>query len=162
MAYKTTTVQIDEEKLDLAKKRNIILKNLINEALDIALNVEVFSNLELENWKTEINQELELLDVKYGEYVREYEKQKNELNLKLKMINKEIEKNKLVYNETTQKDDYNTILRVIHKTLGSIEDNPKGKQLISEYQEKYNIPDDDTFYEQLMLDYSEYLQTNKD
>lgn len=158
MAYKTTTVQIDEEKLNLAKKRNIVLKKLINDALDVALNVEVFSNLELENWKTDIIQEIEILDVKYDEYLKEYEKQKKELNNQLKLINKEIEKNKLEYNQTTQKEEYETIIRVLHKTLGDIENNPKAEQLIVDYQEKYNIKDDVEFYDKLMLDYASFLQ----
>lgn len=159
MSYKNTTIAIDEDKLNLCKKRGIKLKSVLNDALDIVLKIENFSensNFEIE--KQDILNTLENLGVQHQEHIREYEKQVNELKTRLELIDGLILKSKTEYKANKQKDDYDEIIMALDKSLGDVESNPMAKQLIATYCMRYNIPDDDDFYSTLNQDYIGYIQ----
>ena len=51
MGRVVTSISIDEEKRDLAKKKGIVLKDLLDNALDIALGIELKESTQLMNEK---------------------------------------------------------------------------------------------------------------
>lgn len=159
MSYKNTTVSIDEDKLDLCKKRGIKLKTVLNDALDIVLEIDNFSeNSSLEIEKQNLLNELENLEKQYQEYSNRYENNVKSLKQRIELIDGLIIKSKVEYKENKQKEDYQEIINILDKSLGDVSSNPEAIQLIQKYVLKYNIPDDDTFYEKINTDYIKHIQ----
>ena len=91
MGYVTTSVKIDEDKRALAKQRGIKLQDLLDEALNMALQLEVEGKAQLEIEKDELFKDLEILDRKKEEYLEKYQHNVAQINLKIDLINKELE-----------------------------------------------------------------------
>lgn len=91
MGYVTTSVKIDEDKRALAKQRGIKLQDLLDEALNMALQLEVEGKAQLEIEKDELLKDLEILERKKEEYLEKYQHNVAQINLKIDLINKELE-----------------------------------------------------------------------
>ena len=70
-----TSVMIDEDKRALAKQRGIKLQDLLDEALNMALDLEIPGKAQLEIDKDNILKEIELKEKQKKEYLEKYEKE---------------------------------------------------------------------------------------
>ena len=62
MVKVTTSIKIDNDKRELAKKRGIVLTDLLDQALDMALGLELKESNKLQNEKEELLQQKEILE----------------------------------------------------------------------------------------------------
>ena len=69
-----TSVMIDEDKRALAKQRGIKLQDLLDEALNMALDLEIPGKAQLEIDKDNILKEIEYKEKQKDEYLAKYEK----------------------------------------------------------------------------------------
>ena len=67
MVKTQTTVNIDSEKKDIAKKRGIKLSDLLDQALDMALGLELKESVQLQNEKEDLINDKKIL-LKEKEY----------------------------------------------------------------------------------------------
>ena len=74
-----TSVMIDEDKRALAKQRGIKLQDLLDEALNTALELEIPGKAQLEIDKENILKEIELKEKQKNEYLAKYEKELEKL-----------------------------------------------------------------------------------
>ena len=90
MARVQTSVMIDEDKRELAKQRGIKLQDLLDDALNMALDLEVPGKAQLEIEKENILKEIEFIEKQKEDYLEKYQRNINDLNIRLKYINKQI------------------------------------------------------------------------
>lgn len=83
-----TSVMIDEDKRALAKQRGIKLQDLLDEALDMALDLEIPGKAQLEVEKDKLLNDLEVLDKQTEEYLKQQNAKREEINIRLKYIDK--------------------------------------------------------------------------
>ena len=83
-----TSVMIDEDKRALAKQRGIKLQDLLDEALDMALDLEIPGKAQLEVEKDKLLNDLELIDKQTEEYLSQQNAKREDINIRLKYINK--------------------------------------------------------------------------
>lgn len=84
----TTSIKIDPEKRELVKKRGLILSDVLDQALDIALGIELKESTNLVNDKEELEQNLTLLKTEKDKFLKQNKKQIESLeNEKDKTIN---------------------------------------------------------------------------
>lgn len=104
MARVQTSVMIDEDKRALAKQRGIKLQDLLDEALNTVLELEVPGKAQLEIEKENLLKEIELNEKQKDEYLEKYEK---DLALLEKQKDEYLTKHQKVIDELTIKLRFN-------------------------------------------------------
>lgn len=91
MVKVTTSINIDSDKRELAKKRGIVLSDILDQALDIALGIELKESTKLMENKEDLESQKEILKNEKNKFLNQNEKQiKNLEDEKDKTINKYI------------------------------------------------------------------------
>lgn len=111
-----TSVMIDEDKRALAKQRGIKLQDLLDEALNTALELEVPGKAQLEIEKENILKEIELKEKDKDEYLEKYEKELAKL---------EEDKDKYLTMHQQTIDQLNIKLRLNEKALAEATEEQK-------------------------------------
>lgn len=130
MARVQTSVMIDEDKRNLAKQKGLKLQDILDHALNMALELEVKGKAQLEIDQNNILKSIELKERETKEYLKEYqnnidhlEMQKRlfiekkeheilELKTQLNMINEQLEKAKEDQSDLNKLNEYKDIIRV--------------------------------------------------
>ena len=123
-----TSVMIDEDKRALAKQRGIKLQDLLDEALNTALELEIPGKAQLEIDKENILKEIELKEKQKNEYLAKYEKELeklekdkdeyltmhqqaiDQLHIKLRFSEKALAEANEEQNELTKLNEYKQLL----------------------------------------------------
>lgn len=116
-----TSVMIDEDKRNLAKQRGIKLQDLLDEALDTVLNLNVPGKAQLENDKEDILKEIELKEKQKEEYLKKYDEDMAYLNLRIELINKALEQKDVEMQDMEQQNEYNQFVEHAIKK-GAVDD----------------------------------------
>ena len=130
-----TSVMIDEDKRQLAKQRGIKLQDLLDEALDTVLNLNVPGKAQLENDKEDILKEMELKEKQKEEYLKKYDEDMAYLNLRMELINKALEQKDTEAYEMEQQKEYNEFVNHAIKK-GAVDDILED---IQAHAHKYNL-----------------------
>ena len=135
MARVQTSVMIDEDKRALAKQRGIKLQDILDEALDTVLQLNVPGKAQLENDKEEILKEIELIDQQKEEYLKKYDEKKAHLNLRMGLIDKALEHKADEMVNMEQQNQYNEFVNhaIEHGAIDDI------IQDIQAHAHKYNL-----------------------
>lgn len=130
MARVQTSVMVDEDKRNLAKQKGLKLQDILDHALNMALELEVKGKAQLEIDQNNILKSIELKERETKEYLKEYqnnvdhlEMQKRlfiekkeheilELKTQLNMINEQLEKAKEDQSDLNKLNEYKDIIRV--------------------------------------------------
>ena len=158
-----TSVMIDEDKRALAKQRGLKLQDLLDEAINTALELEIPGKTQLEIEKENILKEIDYKQKQKNEYLKNYNKEVERLEKQLKEL--EDKKDKMLATTQQDIDELNLKLQYNEKALaGAVEEQREleqqrernaliergikamdiDKQLeadIDEYCLKYNIAD---------------------
>ena len=133
-----TSVMIDEDKRQLAKQRGIKLQDLLDEALNMALNLEVPGKAQLEIDKENILKEIEYKEKQKEEYLVKYEHDINELNIRLKYIDKSLAKATEEQNDLNQQREREAL---IQRGVNAMDIDKQLEHDMEEYCIKWNIAD---------------------
>lgn len=112
MARVQTSVMIDEFKRDLAKQKGIKLQDVLDQALNSILELEIKGKAQLEIEKEKILNDIELKEQQKNEYLEKYERDIMQLKMQLSNVNNELEKAKEDQNELNKLNEYKDIIRV--------------------------------------------------
>ena len=121
MGYVVTSVKVDEDKRKLAKQRGIKLQEILDDALNMALQLEVEGKAQLVNEKDQILKDLEIIDKQTEEYLAKQDAKRNELNIKLQKIDKALEQKAFEEVNLEQQNEYNHFIE-IGKKEGTFDD----------------------------------------
>lgn len=75
MVRVTTSINIDSDKRELAKKRGLVLSDILDQALDIALGIELKESTKLMENKEDLESQKEILENEKNKFLNQYEKQ---------------------------------------------------------------------------------------
>lgn len=158
MARVQTSVMVDEDKRNLAKQKGLKLQDILDHALNMALELEVKGKAQLEIDQNNILKSIELKEREKKEYLKEYQNsidqlelqkqmfiEKNEMEiLKLKtqlnMTNEQLEKAKEDQSQLNKLNEYKEIIRIA-SNYGGLNDDIE-KQIfdwISKWRVAYDI-----------------------
>lgn len=116
-----TSVMIDEDKRQLAKQRGLKLQDLLDDALNMALDLEVKGKAQLEIDKENILKEIEYKQNQKNEYLKNYNKEVERLEKQLKDL--EDKKDEMLATNQKDIDQLNLKLQFNEKALtGAIEE----------------------------------------
>ena len=159
MVKVTTSIKIDNEKRELAKKKGLVLSDILDNALDIALGIELKESTQLQNDKEEILNNLELLEIEKDKfledhqkklqnlesekeiYLKNYDTKKNEFDFKIKSIDKALESAITEDKEEIKRKEYNILLKRALK-IGGIDDFDLQRD-IEAYADKYEMSEEE-------------------
>ena len=159
MVKVTTSIKIDNEKRELAKRKGLVLSDILDRALDFYLGIELKESTQLQQEKEEILSNLEVLEIEKDKflkdhetklqsleddktgYLKNYETQKMELNYNLKNIEDSLASAIVIDKEETKRKEYNIILRKGLK-IGGLDDTDLMRE-IEEYADKYEMSQDE-------------------
>ena len=162
-----TSVMIDEDKRALAKQRGIKLQDLLDEALNMALELEIPGKAQLEIEKENIlkdielkekqkedylknyNNELERLEIQKNDYLANHENVIKELNLKLQFNEKALAG---ASEEQTELDKLNEYKDIIKRTVKKADITPELDEELQEYCFKYKMYNLQAVYKQAVRD----------
>ncbi len=151
-----TSVMIDEDKRALAKQRGIKLQDLLDEALNTALELEIPGKAQLEIDKENILKEIDLKEKQKEEYLAKYEKDLeklekdkdeylamhqqaiDQLNIKLRFSEKAIAGAIEEQNELNQQREREAL---IQRGIKALDIDKQLERDMEEYCLKYKIPD---------------------
>ncbi len=158
MARVQTSVMVDEDKRNLAKQKGLKLQDILDHALNMALELEVKGKAQLEIDQSNILKSIELKEREKKEYLKEYqtnidqlELQKNmfiekkeheimKLKTQLNMTNEQLEKAKEDQSQLNKLNEYKEIIRIA-SNYGGLNDDIE-KQIfdwISKWRVAYDI-----------------------
>ena len=151
-----TSVMIDEDKRALAKQRGIKLQDLLDEALNTALELEIPGKAQLEVEKENTLKEIELKEKNKNEYLANYEKELakleedkdkyltmhqqaiDQLQIKLRLNEKALAEATEEQNELNQQREREAL---IQRGVRALDIDQQLERDIDEYCLKYKIPD---------------------
>lgn len=163
MVRVTTSIKIDNDKRELAKRRGLVLSDILDQALDIALGIELKESTKLMESKEDLKGQKELLENEKDkflkdheiklenlenekdQFLKDHETKINEIDFKIKNIDKALESAIIEDKEEIKQKEYNQLLRRAIK-IGGLDDLDLTKD-IEEYADKYEMSD--TEYEEL-------------
>ena len=164
MVKVTTSIKIDNEKRELAKRKGLVLTDILDKALDSYLGIELKESTQLQQDKEEILSNLEVLEIEKDKFLKDhesklqaleddkqiylnnYETQKMELNYNLKNIEDSLESAIIEDKEETKETEYKVLANMVYNE-GDLYRNPKILQIIDGYADKYEMSE--TEYEEL-------------
>ena len=147
MVKTQTSVNIDSEKRDMARKRGIKLSNLLDQALDMALGLELKKSTQLQNEKEDLLNKKEILIKEKDDFLEDHENKIFEINFKLKQIKEALGKAIIEDKEDLKQEEYRMLLNMVVKNFGIDKNEVMGE--IEEFADKYNFTDDE--FEELKL-----------
>ena len=151
-----TSVMIDEDKRALAKQRGIKLQDLLDEALNTALELEIPGKAQLEVEKENTLKEIELKEKDKDEYLANYEKELakleedkdkyltmhqqaiDQLQIKLRLNEKALAEATEEQNELNQQREREAL---IQRGVRALDIDKQLERDMEEYCLKYKIPD---------------------
>ena len=139
MVKVTTSIKIDNEKRELAKKRGIVLTDLLDQALDNVLGLELKQSTQLQQEKEDLIQAKEILLKEKEDFLKDHESKILEINFKLNSIENALQGAIIEDKEETKQKEYNILMRRAIK-IGGIEDNELMAD-IENYADKYEMTD---------------------
>ena len=107
-----TSVMIDKDKRDLAKQKGIKLQDVLDNALNNILDLEVKGKAQLEIDKDNILKEIALKQKQKDEYLEKYQTDMMHLNMQLNAIDNELNKAIESQSELNKLNEYKDIIRV--------------------------------------------------
>lgn len=110
-----TSVMIDEDKRALAKQRGLKLQDLLDDALNIALELDIKGKAELEIEKENILKEIELKEKQKHDYLKNYNMEVERLEKQLAEL--EDKKDKMLATNQSDIDELNLKLQFNAKAL---------------------------------------------
>lgn len=164
MVKVTTSIKIDNEKRELAKRKGLVLSDILDRALDFYLGIELKESTQLQQEKEEILSNLEVLEIEKDkflkdhetklksleddktEFLKNYETQKMELNYNLKNIEDSLASAVVIDLEEQKEKDYQEVFKLVLED-GDIYRNLEVVQAIENHADKYEMSD--TEYEEL-------------
>lgn len=147
MVKTQTSVNIDSEKRDMARKRGIKLSDLLDQALDMALGLELKESTQLQNKKEDLLNKKEILIKEKDDFLENHENKIFEINFKLNQIEEALGKAIIEDKEDLKQKEYRMLLNMVVKNFG-IDKNEVMRE-IEEFADKYNFTDDE--FEELKL-----------
>lgn len=136
MGYVVTSIKIDEDKRELAKQRGLKLQQLMDDALNMALELEVPGKAQLEVDKEKLIKEIDLLEQQKDAAMLKYENDITDLKLQLKFIERSLENANEDQIKLQQHNDYEAIME---KALAIGGFNDELDNEFTEYCMKYKI-----------------------
>lgn len=128
MVKVTTSIKIDNEKRELAKRKGLVLTDILDKALDFYLGLEMKESTQLQNEKETILNNLEVLEIEKEKFLKDHQRTlKNLEDEKEKFIKNylqdyETKVQKLEDDKTDYINNYETQVLELNYTLKSIED----------------------------------------
>lgn len=144
MVKVTTSIKIDDDKRELAKRKGLVLSDILDKALDFYLGIELKESTQLQKEKEEILSNLEVLEIEKDKFLKDHDRTlenlenekdqflKNYLkDHETKLQNLEDDKTEYLKNYETQKMELNYNLKNIEDSLASaiMEDKEETKEL---------------------------------
>lgn len=144
MVKVTTSIKIDDDKRELAKRKGLVLSDILDKALDFYLGIELKESTQLQKEKEEILSKLEVLEIEKDKFLKDHDRTlenlenekdqflKNYLkDHETKLQNLEDDKTEYLKNYETQKMELNYNLKNIEDSLASaiMEDKEETKEL---------------------------------
>lgn len=146
MVKVTTSIKIDNEKRELAKKRGIVLTDLLDHALDMALGLELKQSTQLQQEKEDLLQQKEILLKEKEDFLKDHESKILEIDFKLNSIEEALKGAIIEDKEDIKEKEYIELYKLV-LTDGEIDRNPDIVLAINEYADKYEMSE--TEYEEL-------------
>ena len=156
MVKVTTSIKIDNEKRELAKRRGIILTDLLDQALDMALGLELKESTQLQQEKEDLLQAKELLLKEKEDFLKDHESKLLEIDFKLKGIEDALQTVIIEDMEETKQKEYNMLLKRGLK-IGGLEDVDLMTD-IEAYADKYEMSQEE--YNKLLNDLNQDIIDN--
>lgn len=150
--YVQTNIRVDKAKKELAKKRGLVLTDIFDKALDLALRIETKESTQLLNEKEVLEHELKSLEENKKIYLENYNKDKSMIEYKLQTIDKALNDVIVKEEKESENESFNNIVREVYNGK-QIEDNDI-IELLNNHSSKYNIPIDEL--KESVLDEVEY------
>lgn len=150
--YVQTNIRVDKAKKELAKKRGLVLTDIFDNALDLALRIETKESTQLLNEKEVLEHELKTLEENKNLYLENYNKDKSMIEYKLQTIDKALNDVIIKEENESQKESFDNIVREVYNGR-NINDNDI-VDLLNVHSDKYNVPFDDL--KESILDEVEY------
>ena len=141
MVKVTTSIKIDNEKRELAKKRGIVLTDLLDQALDMALGLELKQSTQLQQDKEDLLQQKEILLKEKEDFLKDHESKILEIDFKLNSIEEALKSAVIIDKEETKQREYKILLRKGLK-IGGLDDTDLMRE-IEDYADKYNMSEDE-------------------
>lgn len=156
MVKVTTSIKIDDEKRELAKRKGLILTDILDKALDFYLGIELKESTQLQQDKEEILNNLEVLEIEKDKFLKDhenklqsleddkqtylnnYETQKMELNYTLKNIEDSLASAIIEDKEKTKEKEYKILANMVYDE-GDLYRNPDILQVVNAYADKYEM-----------------------
>ncbi len=136
MGYVITSIKIDEDKKELAKQKGFTLQKLMDDALNMALQLEVPGKAQLEVDKENVINQIALLEQQKEAAINKFDKDINTLKLELKYIDKQLAGTMEDQKQLQQKNDYEDIMaKALEK--GAFDDALENEFI--EYCQKYKL-----------------------
>ena len=148
MVKVTTSIKIDNEKRDLAKRKGLILTDILDKALDFYLGLELKESTQLQNDKEEILNNLEVLEIEKEKFLKDHDRTLQNLEsekekfLKNYLKDHETKLQKLEEDKTKYINDYETQKLELNYNLKNIENALQGAIIEDKEetkQKEYNI-----------------------
>ena len=161
MVKVTTSINIDNEKRELAKRKGLVLSDILDHALDIALGIELKESTILMNDKEDLLQNKEVLEIEKDKFLKdhedklqaleteknlflkEYENKINEIDFKIKQLDDALENAIIEDKEETKEKEYIELYRFVIKNGGEIDREPEVILTINKYADKYEMSEEE-------------------
>jgi exonuclease VII large subunit len=147
MVRVTTSIKIDDDKRELAKRKGLVLSDILDKALDFYLGIELKESTQLQTDKEEILSTLDILENEKDKYLKNHERTlqnlenekdqflKNYLkDHETKLQNLEDDKTEYLKNYETKKMELNYNLKNIEDSLANAIVIDKEEQKEKEYK----------------------------
>ena len=156
MVKVTTSIKIDNEKRELAKRKGLVLSDILDQALNFYLGIELKESTQLQSEREEILNNLEALEIEKDKFLKDHEsklksleddKQKYlenyktqvmELNYNLNNIDKALENAIIEDKEETKELEYKVLANMVYDE-GDLDRNKEVLKIIEAYADKYEM-----------------------
>ena len=158
MVMVTTSIKIDNDKRELAKRRGLVLTDLLDNALDMALGLELKESTQLQKEKEDLLESKRILIKEKEDFLKDHESKLLEIDFKLKSIDQALEGAIIEDKEDIKRKEYNKILQMALKSGGV---DPRDNELmntIEGFADKYEMTDKE--FKELQEDINDYVINN--
>lgn len=146
MVKVTTSIKIDNEKRELAKRKGIVLTDLLDQALDMALGLELKQSTQLQKEKDDLLQDKEILLKEKEDFLKDHESKILQIDFKLKGIEEALQGAIIQDKKDIKEKDYQDLFKIVLED-GEIDRDPKVIGAINDFADKYEMSS--TEYEEL-------------
>lgn len=133
--YVQTNIRVDKAKKELALKKGLVLTKIFDDALDVALQIETQESTVLLNEKEMLQFELDNLEEKKNNFLKQYEESKSAIEFKINNINQALKNAVAIEENEAQKQSFDKLVNEVYngKKIGEIAD------LINAHADKYDL-----------------------